>query len=475
MILSSKDYHEKASEIVHAGLKNPPVLETMNQSTTHPLTNSPLEMPAFETSLDIDRSGLMLYTSGTTGRPKGVLLPQAALMAQCRSLVEAWKYSANDYLLHILPLHHIHGIINGLLAPLLAGSSIEFLYPFNPTSVWHRLAAPYLPKTPQQQSRKITIFTAVPTMYNRLLPTFPELPTDIQEAAIEAISPDNLRLNMSGSSALPTSIKTAWTKLSKGNVLLERYGMTEIGMALSCGMDMSERLDGSVGWPLPSVDVGLLDTETNEIIPPNGKNLGNEREGEIIVNGPTVFQEYWRKEDKTRESFVIDKETGKKWFKTGDIAVRKNVVNPVTGKLFEKGPMYFIRGRKDVDIIKTGGEKVSALEVERELLSLPGIAEVAVVAVPSTIWGQKVAAVIVLDDTRSITNTTSETPAKSQWTPVEIRRALKDRLANFKIPQMMKILKGRGEELPRNVMGKVNKKNLVEHYWGSSEVDATEK
>ncbi len=302
---------------------------------------------------------------------KGVLLPQTALMAQCHSLIEAWKYSPQDHLLHVLPLHHIHGIINGLLAPLVAGSSLEFLYPFNPTAVWHRLAAPFLPQR-HPPSRRVTIFTAVPTMYNRLLSAFPELPSNIQEAAVEAISPRNLRLTMSGSSALPTSIKTVWTKLSKGNVLLERYGMTEIGMALSCGLDMEERVDGSVGWPLPSVKVRLLDTEMEDEIQPSEEfdADGKEREGEILVHGPTVFQEYWQKEDKTREAFIVDKDTGKRWFRTGDVAVRRKVVNSATGKLFDKGPMYFIRGRKDVDIIKTGGEKVSALEVEREILSL---------------------------------------------------------------------------------------------------------
>ncbi len=388
MLLSSEYYHKKASEILQAGVKKPPVLETLSRPT-HPLKASPTEMTTFETGQGTDRSGLMLYTSGTTGRPvrlnhciqtkdahvipmqKGVLLPQSALIAQCRSLVEAWKYSPQDHLLHVLPLHHIHGIINGLLAPLVAGSSLEFLYPFNPTAVWYRLAAPFLPQR-HPPLRKVNIFTAVPTMYNRLLSAFPELPSDIQEAAVKAISPGNLRLNMSGSSALPTSIKTAWTKLSNGNILLERYGMTEIGMALSCGLDMEERIDGSVGWPLPSVEVRLLDTEMEDEIQ-LGEEFnanGKEKEGEIIVHGPTVFQEYWQKEDKTRKTFIVDKDTGKRWFRTGDIAVRRKVINPATGKPFDKGPMYFIRGRKDVDIIKTGGEKVSALEVERELLFL---------------------------------------------------------------------------------------------------------
>lgn len=193
------------------------------------------------------------------------------------------------------------------------------------------------------------------------------------EATKKALLPENLRLNISGSAALPTPIKAAWTALSGGNVLLERYGMTEVGMALSCGLNFHDRVDGSVGWPLPSVEARLVDSETNETIE-IGEELnenGQEREGEIQLRGPTVFQEYWRNPKATSEEFVPGNDGEMRWFKTGDVATRRLVEG--TGQSDErwaKGPMYFIRGRKSVDIIKTGGEKVSALEVERELLSL---------------------------------------------------------------------------------------------------------
>ena len=289
--------------------------------------------------------------------------------------MKAWNYNPKDHLLHILPLHHIHGIVNAVLAPLFAGSTIEFLYPFNVNAVWERLASPFLPLTERQSKSvdQITFLTAVPTIYNRLLSSQSTLRPSLIDAARRSLAPETLRLNISGSAALPTPTKTAWKELSHGNVLLERFGMTEVGMALSCGLDFRDRVDGSVGWPLPFVDVRLVDTESQEIIN-LGEEIddnGKEREGEIQLRGPTIFSEYWRNPKATFEEFV-DAEDGKsRWFKTGDIATRKYVEG--TGQSdqdWAKGPMYFIRGRKSVDIIKTGGEKVSALEIERELLSL---------------------------------------------------------------------------------------------------------
>lgn len=374
---------------------------------------------------------------------KGVLIPQSVVTAQSQSLLKAWEYTPRDHLLHILPLHHIHGIINAIMTPLLAGSTIEFLFPFNTTAVWNRLGSPFLGTVKDQ--KKITLFTAVPTVYNRLLDSHPALEADLQKATKKAISPENLRLNMSGSAALPTPTKKAWATLSGGNVLLERYGMTEVGMALSCGLDFEDRVDGSVGWPLPFVEARLVD-DNGEVVE-LGEEIdaaGKERDGEIQLRGPTIFKEYWQNDTATLETFAESTDGGSKWFKTGDIAVRRKV--PSAGKSSQdwaKGPMYFIRGRRSADIIKTGGEKVSALEVERELLSLPEIAQAAVVAVPSGKWGQKVGAVIVLKPD-------STGKGGKKWGPMDMRRALRDRLANYKIPQTMKIV----DDIPRNAMGK---------------------
>jgi malonyl-CoA/methylmalonyl-CoA synthetase len=228
--------------------------------------------------------------------------------------------------------------------------------------------------------------------------------------------------------------------------------MTEVGMALSCGLPFSSRVDGSVGWPLPGVQVRLVDTETGTVIE-EGEELdseGRERDGEIQLRGPTIFKEYWKNPAATKKEHV-DGEDGKgRWFKTGDVAVRRMVPCPeqngnINGhtERWDQGPMYFIRGRLSADIIKSGGEKVSALEVERELLSLPQIAEAAVVAVPSGKWGHKVGAVIILKDSE-------EEGKKGKWSAMDMRRALRERLAAYKIPQVMKIV----DHIPRNAMGK---------------------
>ncbi|SZF01341.1 unnamed protein product [Blumeria hordei] len=419
------------------------------------------ESPSVETVKLEDASdgkgGLMLYTSGTTNRPKGVFLPQSAITAQARSLLTAWRYSANDHILHVLPMHHIHGMVNALLTPLFAGATIEFMFPFNATAVWERFAAPYLTDPPCRE--KITFFTAVPTIYNRLLTSYPQLPLDLQPAAQRGISPASLRLNLSGSAALPTPTKKAWSDLSGGNVLLERYGMTEVGMALSCGLDLADRVDGSVGWPLPGVEVRLVDTETGEIIEHGAERdaNGRERDGEIQLRGPTLFQEYFRNREATQKEHVDAEDGCARWFKTGDIAVRRCVESAGhSDQTWARGPLYFIRGRKSADIIKSGGEKISALEVERELLSHPQVSEAAVLAVPSGAWGQKVGAVVILRP-----DAEGNMPTLS---PMDMRRFLRDRLANYQIPQILRVV----EHIPRNEMGKINKKELVKIFFDDS-------
>jgi malonyl-CoA/methylmalonyl-CoA synthetase len=435
--------------VLKEGLNHHPRLEVLSKIETGATS---AENVKFDEK-PLGDAGFMLYTSGTTNRPKGVVLSMSNITAQALSLIEAWRYSQDDLLLHVLPLHHIHGTINALFTPLMAGSAIEFAYPFNADVVWKRLAAPFLPDAPSPK-RPISFLTVVPTIYNRLLATFPQLDDAMKSATKKAISPDSMRLNISGSAALPTPTKAAWTELSGGNVLLERYGMTEVGMALSCGLAYPDRVDGSVGWPLPSVEVRLVDSETGETIL-SGEEVdskGRLREGEIQLRGPTIFSEYFRNSQATAAEFVQADDGRGKWFKTGDIAIRQTVEGAGhSGQRWATGPMYFIRGRKSVDIIKTGGEKVSALEVERELLSLPEVAEAAVVGVASEQWGQKVAAVVMLTPKGQTAG-----KAGKPWSSMDMRRALKDRLANYKIPQELKVV----ESIPRNAMGKSKSTHL---------------
>ncbi|KAL5373975.1 hypothetical protein DPSP01_012280 [Paraphaeosphaeria sporulosa] len=457
MLLSSDKFQDKADEVLQEGMQTSPINykqdKIMMGKTDDYVT---LEEPAS------DKGGMMLYTSGTTNRPKGVLLAQDILTAQSLSLLQAWEYSSSDVLLHVLPLHHIHGTVNALLTPLFAGSTIEFQFPFNATAVWERLAAPFLPN-PNPAKKPVTFLTVVPTIYTRLLASHASLPAEVQAAAKTALHPSNMRLNISGSAALPTPVKSAWTELSGGNVLLERYGMTEVGMALSCGLSFADRADGSVGWPLPSVQARLVDTETHEVIEV-GEEVdpasGRERHGEIQLRGPTIFRTYWRNPEATAKEFVDDADGKGKWFKTGDVAIRRAVEGAgKSSQAWARGPLYFIQGRKSADIIKTGGEKVSALEIEREMLSLPQVEEVAVVGLPSEAWGQKVAAIVVL----SAEGKTAGRGGRP-WSALDMRKALKEKLANYKIPQEMKV----EESIPKNAMGKINKKQLVKQVWGEA-------
>lgn len=228
-------------------------------------------------------------------------------------------------------------------------------------------------------------------------------------------------------------------------------------MALSCGLSPSSRVDGSVGWALPTVEVRLVDTETGEVIE-EGQEIdanGRERDGEIQLRGPTIFKEYWDNPSATSKEFVpaVPGDTKGPWFKTGDVAIRRLTPSSPSpsdqpDQQWAKGPMYFIRGRLSSDIIKSGGEKVSALEVEREMLSLPQLAEVAVVAVPSGKWGQKVGAVVVLTKGKEMSERKGKEGMK--WGPLDMRMAMRGLVAGYKIPTVMKTV----QEIPRNAMGK---------------------
>ncbi|QPC64391.1 hypothetical protein HYE67_006622 [Fusarium culmorum] len=455
VLISSSKYAPKAEEVISQDLAIPPLFYQLD-GTGH-ATAEEKEIELGELS-DSQQGGMMLFTSGTTARPKGVVLTQANLTAQASSLLEAWRYSPNDRLLHVLPLHHIHGTVNALLTPLLAGSSVEFMFPFVVDKVWKRLTAPFQTAAGEKAQVPISFFTAVPTIWARMLKSYDSLSPEMQKAGKEAISPRNLRLNFSGSAALPKPIRDGWIQLSDGNILLERYGMTEVGMALSCGLADVDRVDGSVGWPLPSVEARLMETDdetgVQTVVQPGDEidsATGKERIGEIQLRGPTIFTGYWRNPEATAKEFTQDG-----WFKTGDIAIRRTV--PGSGKgesgFWAQGPAYFIQGRRSADIIKTGGEKVSALEVEREILSLDQIDECAVVGLPSESWGQKVVAVVVLSQ-----------KGEEKMTLPQLRAALKPRITAYKIPQDLEIV----ETLPRNAMGKINKKELINSVFGPVE------
>ncbi|MEY4761775.1 MAG: hypothetical protein RLZZ200_1631 [Pseudomonadota bacterium] len=350
------------------------------------------------------RPATILYTSGTTSRPKGVVITHANQHAQIRSLVEAWAWSSTDRIPLFLPLHHIHGLVNVLACALWSGARVEMLGEFDADRILERVAAD-----------AYTVFMAVPTIYVKLAAKFETAPTEMATRWTKGFRA--LRLMVSGSAALPASLHQHWEHLT-GQRLLERYGMTEIGMALSNPLH-GERRPGAVGLPLPGVEVRLVDED--------GAVLGGEDlPGEIQVRGANVFRLYFGREADTAASFDGD------WFRTGDVAV------------LERG-YYRIMGRRSVDIIKSGGYKLSALEIEAALLEHPAIAECAVVGLPDDTWGEAVAAVVV--------------PAKGRTVPAlpELRDWCRDRLSPYKLPRRLDVV----DSLPRNAMGKVTKPAVI--------------
>lgn len=352
-------------------------------------------------TISSDRRAMILYTSGTTNLPKGVVTTHHNIQSQIECLVNAWDWKSKDQILNILPLHHIHGIINVLSCALWSGACCEFLPKFDSEEVWEKLT-----------NGQLSLFMAVPTIYFKLI-DFWESSSEKDKTKFSA-GIKNLRLMVSGSAALPVSILDRWREITS-HTLLERYGMTEVGMALSNSYK-NERRPGHVGLPLPGVKIRLIDS--------NGKRVDDKGEpGEIQIKGPSVFKEYWKKSKETIDSHQDG------WFKSGDVAIFKN-------------GMYKILGRDSIDIIKSGGYKVSALEIEDVLLRHPKIKECAVVGISDDEWGEIVAAGIILKD-KNI-----DLGSLKDWA--------KELLPAYKIPRKIIILK----QLPRNTLGKVTKKSL---------------
>ena len=345
---------------------------------------------------------MILYTSGTSNRPKGVVTTHANITAQIESLVEAWEWSADDRILLCLPLHHVHGIINVVSCALWAGAACQILPRFDANAVWDSIAG-----------GRLTLFMAVPTIYTKLIARWDAASAVHRKVLSSGCA--RMRLMVSGSAALPVSTLRRWKEIS-GHILLERYGMTEIGMALSNPLH-GDRVPGSVGKPLPGVEVRLVGEDGMPVSPGTA--------GEIEVRGPGVFTEYWGQPEATRDVSRAG------WFRTGDTAVVENGV-------------YRILGRTSIDVLKTGGHKVSALEIEEVLRKHPAVAECAVVGVPDAEWGERVAAAVVLNEGQVL-----DLPSLRTW-------ALK-LMAAHKVPSRLLVL----DALPRNAMGKVLKSSVL--------------
>ncbi|AGB25115.1 acyl-CoA synthetase (AMP-forming)/AMP-acid ligase II [Mycobacterium sp. JS623] len=336
-----------------------------------------------------DATALIIYTSGTTGPPKGVVVSRRAVAADIDMLAEAWQWTPADTLVHGLPLYHVHGLVLGLLGSLRIGN--RFVHTGKPTPDAYAAAGG-------------SMYFGVPTVWTRVVG---------DESAARALS--SARLLVSGSAPLPVPVFDKLAELT-GHRPLERYGATESLITLSTRFD-GERRPGSVGLPLIGVQTRLVDDD-GDTVAHDGETIGR-----LQVQSPTIFDGYLNRPDATAEAFDGD------WYRTGDVAV------------IDDSGMHRIVGRESVDLIKTGGFRVGAGEIEAVLLGHAGVDEVAVIGAPDDDLGQRIVAFIVGDAD-----------------PQALIGYVAQQLSVHKRPREVRKV----DSLPRNAMGKVLKKELTE-------------
>ncbi|MFG2112189.1 AMP-binding protein [Streptomyces sp. NPDC048718] len=352
---------------------------------------------------DAEAPALVVYTSGTTGPPKGVVLSRRAVAASLDALAEAWAWTGDDVLVHGLPLFHVHGLVLGVLGPLRRGGGLRHLGAFSVEGVVRELG-----------DGGGTMLFGVPTMYHRIAEALPHDP-----ALVRALA--GARLLVSGSAALPVPDHERITAAT-GRTVIERYGMTETLMNTSVPVGSDPR-PGSVGLPLRGVGLRLAEDDGTVLDGCDGETIG-----EVQVRGPNLFSAYLNRPDATAAAF-----TGDGWFRTGDMAVRE--------------PDGFVRlvGRRATDLIKSGGYKIGAGEIENALLDHPEVREAAVTGAPDADLGERIVAWVVPADP-------DRPPA-----PDALAAHVAALLAPHKRPREVRFLAA----LPRNDMGKILKKALA--------------
>ena len=349
-------------------------------------------------------AALIVYTSGTTGRPKGAVLSNRALLSNLSSVRNAWRWTARDRLLLTLPCFHLHGLALGLLGSLLAGSEIVLRPRFVVEEI-ATLIARY----------RITLFFGVPTMYNRLV--------SMSDDSRRGCDLSSMRLWVSGSAPLTAATFERFAARF-GHRLLERFGMSEGGFMISAPYDQGRRA-GVVGYPLPRIDIRIVEPEVAD----SGglRDVADGEAGELVIRGANLFSGYWNQPEATRRAFVDG------YFRSGDLAVR------------EPDGMIRITGRSSVDIIKTRGFKVSAVEIENQLQAHPGVREVAVVGVPDRDQGERIVAVV--------------TVAPGLEVGVDHLRAFaREHLAPYKVPSEFRLV----AEIPSTGPGKFSKRRIID-------------
>ena len=391
---------ESAAEMqVVAAEAGVPRVETLGSNGEGSLMEAArAQPPAFE---DVERTrddlAAILYTSGTTGRPKGAMLSHGNLASNAEVLRDNWRFTPEDRLLHALPIFHTHGLFVATNVTLMTGSSLIFLPTFNANEIVRLL--------PQA-----TVMMGVPTFYTRLLAR--------DDFGRDLVA--HIRLFVSGSAPLSAETHKEFGERT-GHAILERYGMTETNMNTSNPYD-GDRIPGAVGLPLPGVEIRIADPQTGQAVPDG-------EVGVIEIRGPNVFKGYWRMPEKTREEF---REDG--FFISGDL-----------GRIDDRGYIWIVGRAKD--LIISGGFNVYPAEVEAAIEALPGVTECAVIGVPHADFGEGVVAVVTPKSGAILEENT-------------ILAALANELAKFKQPKRVFI----ATELPRNAMGKVQKKDLREQH-----------
>jgi fatty acid CoA ligase FadD36 len=338
--------------------------------------------------VDPGKPALVLYTSGTTGPPKGVVISRAAIAADLDALAEAWQWTPDDHLVHGLPLYHVHGLVLGVLGPLRLGS------PLTHTG---------RPTPDAYAGNRGTMYFGVPTVWSRIAAA---------PAAARALAP--ARLLVSGSAPLPSPVFDGLRQLT-GQAPVERYGMTETLITVSARAD-GERRAGQVGLPVTGVGTRLVD-ESGAVLPSDGTTIGH-----LQVNGPTLLSGYLRG-TAVEPAPLVDG-----WYPTGDVAT------------IAPDGWHRIVGRASTDLIKTGGYRVGAGEVEDALLLHPAVREAAVIGVPHADLGEQITAFVVADPV----------------TPDDLIAFVASRLAAHKRPRQVHLV----DSLPRNAMGKIQKGRL---------------
>lgn len=367
---------------------------------------------------DMNASGMIIFTSGTTGPPKGAVKRRGFFVDVATMFSDQYDMREGDVVLHVLPVHHATGVTLTLLPFLWAGGTIEFRSGgFDAAWTWDRMA-----------QADLAFFSGVPTIYMRLMAHYEQKIRQLPEAQRARYDEGarSIRSMLCGTSALPRPLQTKWTKLRGGKPILTRYGLTEAGNAFNVAPWLRDPPDGTVGPKMAGVDVKLTAYP----------------EGEILVKSPIMFSKYLFDREATAKS--LDDEG---YFKTGDIARRE-------------GEHYFILGRASIDIIKSGGYKISALDIEREILGLDYVAEVMVVGVEDEEFGQRVAAAIVLKP---------DGPQDLELNA--LRRDLREVLAGYKMPTLLRVV----GELRKNATGKVIKKALVKELFPSQEAEGVQR